>query len=231
MAHVISDRVRETTSTTGTGSFTLTGAAVGFSTFASKMTADGDTTWYCAVNGAEWEVGLGTRTSATVLERTAILDSSNSGSAVSFTSAPAVFMTMPASQLKPVADKCRVYLGTATNSASAAWAKVPLDTVSYDTNSIWVSGTKRVVPKKAGYYSVTVRTRTNTAGGITVMVNASTGSYVTGADIGTAFASGGTATVYCNGTTDYIESKVFTSSARAITTGPVDTWMEVVGPI
>ena len=88
MAHKVIDRCKETTSSTGTGNLTLTGAVSGFVAMASALTSNGDTSWFCAENGTEWEVFLGTRVSATELARTTVLSSSNSGSAVSFTAAP-----------------------------------------------------------------------------------------------------------------------------------------------
>lgn len=79
MAHIQEDRVKETTTTTGTGALTLAGAASGFRTFASVMAA-ADTCWYCISGGAEWEVGLGTYN--TTLTRTTILRSSNANAVV-----------------------------------------------------------------------------------------------------------------------------------------------------
>lgn len=64
MALVIKDRVQESTTTTGSGSFALGGAATGFAAFSSVL-ADGDTTYYAISNGnTEWEVGLGTYASS-----------------------------------------------------------------------------------------------------------------------------------------------------------------------
>lgn len=127
-------------------------------------------------------------------------------------------------------DKARVYLNTATDTTSAGWQKIPLDAVDFDTNSLWDVANKRIVPKKAGYYQVTVRMRTNTAGSsvVSVALNGS-GKVGVGSD-GNANATGGMATVYCNGTTDYIELKAFANSVRALTTGTFDTWLSVLGP-
>ena len=89
MALSLKDRVRESSSTTGTGTITLAGAYIGFQTFSSAI-SDGDTVYYTIHNTApgyetEWEVGLGTFTlSGTTLSRDTILSSSNSGSAVNF---------------------------------------------------------------------------------------------------------------------------------------------------
>ena len=59
MALVVKDRVRENSTTTGTGSLTLSGAVSGFQTFSSAI-GNTNTTYYAIVNGTEWEVGLGT---------------------------------------------------------------------------------------------------------------------------------------------------------------------------
>jgi hypothetical protein len=121
MTHIVADRVKETTSTTGTGSFTLTGAVSAFRTFASQM-ATSDTTWYCAVNGTEWEVGLGTLTASTTLARTTLYASST-GSAVSFTAGPVVFIDIPATAIVALAS--HVYIrdekasGTAGGTATS----------------------------------------------------------------------------------------------------------------
>jgi hypothetical protein len=104
MAHKIGNMIKEQASSTGTGAFALSGAVAGFNTFASKLTADGDTTWYSARNGNEWEIGLGTRTSASVLARTTVVESSNSNALVNFSAAPVVFCTVPAAQIQTTAS-------------------------------------------------------------------------------------------------------------------------------
>lgn len=97
MALVLADRVKETSTTTGTGTFTLAGAVDGFQTFAAI--GDGNTTFYTIAlqGGTEWEVGIGTYTSSgTTLARDTILSSSNSGSAVDFSAGTKdVFVTYP----------------------------------------------------------------------------------------------------------------------------------------
>jgi len=85
MAHITADRVRESSTTTGAGDFTLAGAVTGSRTFANAM-ASGDTCEYVISMGSQWEVGIGTLSGTTTLQRTTIVASSNSGSAVSFTS-------------------------------------------------------------------------------------------------------------------------------------------------
>jgi len=100
MALVLNDRVKETTTTTGTGTVNLGGAETGFETFVAGV-GDGNTTYYCITAGAEFEVGLGTVTDASpdTLSRTTILSSSNSDSAVDFSAGTKdVFCTLPASK-------------------------------------------------------------------------------------------------------------------------------------
>ena len=75
MALVIKDRVKETTSTTGTGTLTLAGAVGGFDSFAEV--GDGNTTYYSCTDGTDFEVGIGTYTaSGTTLSRDTVLESS-----------------------------------------------------------------------------------------------------------------------------------------------------------
>lgn len=98
MAHVYGDRVKDSTTTTGTGSLTLSGTApTGFQPFAARM-AVGDTCFYgIASAGSEWEVGIGTLTATTTLARTQVLASSSSGAAVSLSAGTKdVFITVPA---------------------------------------------------------------------------------------------------------------------------------------
>lgn len=98
MALVLKDRVKETTSTTGTGSVTLAGAVAGFQSF--SVIGNANTTFYAIVaqSPGQWEVGIGTYTSSgTVLSRDTVLASSNSGSLVNFSSGiKDVFVTYPA---------------------------------------------------------------------------------------------------------------------------------------
>jgi hypothetical protein len=99
MALVVNDRVKETSTTTGTGSFTLDGAVTGFETFSSAI-GNTNTTYYAIAlqGGAEFEVGLGT-VSAGALSRDTIISSSNSDAAVNFSAGTKdVFCTLPASK-------------------------------------------------------------------------------------------------------------------------------------
>jgi phosphotransferase system HPr-like phosphotransfer protein len=86
MALVLADRVRETTTTVGTGSVTLAGALTGYQTFSAAVGNSNTTYYVIAGQGtSEWEVGIGTYASAgNTLARTTVLASSNAGSLVTF---------------------------------------------------------------------------------------------------------------------------------------------------
>ena len=120
MALVINDRVKVTSTTTGTGAIALGSAVTGFETFAQGI-GNNNTTYYCIFNQgtSEFEVGLGTLdgTSAN-LTRTTVISSSNSDSAVDFSAGTKdVFCTLPASK--------SVYLdatGDPVGAASAGFA-------------------------------------------------------------------------------------------------------------
>ena len=115
MALVINDRVKVTSTTTGTGAFALGAAVTGFETFAQGI-GNNNTTYYCIFNQGttEFEVGLGTldATSAN-LTRTTVISSSNSDAAVDFAAGTKdVFCTLPASK--------SVYLDASGNPVGAA---------------------------------------------------------------------------------------------------------------
>jgi hypothetical protein len=101
MALVLNDRVKETTTTTGTGTFTLAGAVTGFETFGTGV-GNSNTTYYAVTlpGSAEFEVGLGTLSSdSSTLARTTVISSSNSDNAVNFSAGTkTIFCTLPASK-------------------------------------------------------------------------------------------------------------------------------------
>lgn len=102
MAFASADRVKETTTSTGTGTVSLDGAVSGFQTFVAGI-GDANTCHYAIVHqsAAEWEVGLGTVTDASpdTLARTAVYASSSGTSAVNFSAGTKdVFVTFPANE-------------------------------------------------------------------------------------------------------------------------------------
>jgi hypothetical protein len=95
----VADRVRDTTTTTGTGTITLSGTSpTGYQTFSAV--GNGNTTYYTINAGAQWEVGIGTYSGAgPTLSRDTVLASSNSGSLVDFAAGTKdVFCDYPASK-------------------------------------------------------------------------------------------------------------------------------------
>ena len=122
MALIINDRVKETSTTSGTGNITLGGVTAGQGnvTFNSGI-GTGNTTYYCIFEQGSnlFEIGLGTLSGSTTLERTTVINnSSGNTSKISFTGGTLdVFGTMPAAKT--------VYLdasGTPVGAASAGFA-------------------------------------------------------------------------------------------------------------
>ena len=121
MALVVKDRVKETTTTTGTGTYTLGGAVTGFETFTANL-SNSDTTYYTCTDGTNFEVGIGTFTSSgTTLARTTILASSNSNNEVNWSSGSReIFITYPADKAVfkdasghiTIPDDKKLYFGT-----------------------------------------------------------------------------------------------------------------------
>lgn len=133
MALVLKDRVQETSTTTGTSTFSLAGAVTEFQTFSSAI-GNGNTTYYAAYlsGGNEWEVGIGT-VGAGTLSRDTILASSNSGNIVTFSAGTKyVFCTYPAGK--------SVYLDASgsisepiVNISGITGAISTVDTITFDT--------------------------------------------------------------------------------------------------
>jgi len=117
MALVLKDRVKETTTTTGTGTVTLAGAVTGYQAFSAI--GDGNTTHYVIedANGTGWEVGIGTYTlSGTTLARTTVLASTNSDSQITLSSGThTVFCGYPAGKSVNTADNLSAMAATTSS--------------------------------------------------------------------------------------------------------------------
>jgi hypothetical protein len=140
MALVINDRVKETTTTTGTGTVSLAGAVTGFETFAAGI-GNSNTVYYCIAHQdqAEFEVGLGTLDGdSSDLARTTIISSSNSDSAVDFSAGTKdVFCTIPASKmLFKDASGTIGNFDAATITANTAFVPDASDGASLGTSSL-----------------------------------------------------------------------------------------------
>jgi hypothetical protein len=126
MALVINDRVRETSTTSGTGTLNLAGIVTGFQTFVAGI-GDGNTTYYAIFEEGTnlFEIGIGTVTDATpdTLSRDTVLsNSSGNTSKISFSGATlSVFCTMPASK-SVYLNASGVPVGAASNGFAVAMA-------------------------------------------------------------------------------------------------------------
>ena len=174
MALIVNDRVRESTTVTGTGTATLLGAIAGYQAF--SVIGNGNTCYYTISDqlGANWEVGIGTYTlSGATLARTTVLKSSNANALVSFTAGTKdVFVTYPAGtavsgggggeyptiqptlnldfantrQLDPRITFVRNSTATYYDGQTSAMAEQNLLTYSQDfSNGVWAKGTASVV--------------------------------------------------------------------------------------
>ena len=126
MALVINDRVKENSTTSGTGNITLAGIAAGQGnvTFNSAI-GTGNTNYYCIFEQGTnpFEIGLGTLSGSTTLERTTVINnSSGNTSKISFTGGTLdVFVTMPAAKTVYL-DASGTPVGAASNGFALAMA-------------------------------------------------------------------------------------------------------------
>ena len=148
MALVLADRVKETTTTTGTGTITLLGAVTGYQSFAAIGNAN--TTYYAIVGPTtEWEVGIGTYTSSgTTLSRDTVLASSNSGSLVNFSAGTKdVFCDYPAGRavqggMGYIENIATISVSSTINAGNNAISGGPVTinsgiTVTVPSGSVW----------------------------------------------------------------------------------------------
>ena len=97
------DRIVETTTTTGTGTYNLAGAKPGFQAFVDRITS-GNTVEYCCTDGVDFEIAVGTFTDASpdTLARTTIISSTNSDAAVNWgTGTKDIFIMLSSSRVVP----------------------------------------------------------------------------------------------------------------------------------
>ena len=122
MAFVLNDRVKQTSTSTGTGTINLTGTETGFETFVTGI-GDGNSCFYAIANDgtSEFEVGIGTVTDAATdtLSRTTVISSSNSDNLVNFSAGTkTVFCTYPAKRAPSAAMTATTYITTHNSTIS-----------------------------------------------------------------------------------------------------------------
>ncbi len=184
MSLIIADRVLEASTTTGTGVFTLTGASLGFRSFAS-VCAVADTVWYYiegvnsfGVPTGEYEYGLGTYSAANQLTRTTVRGSSNGGSAVNFTAGTKLVGISPMAPFDSATKlEWRNLIGVGEVSALTALVSINGGPLAGFRNKVingdfsqWQRGTSGVGVAGGFAYLAVDQWYTNCVGGITATV-------------------------------------------------------------
>ena len=152
MSLVLADRVRQTSTTTGSGTFTLDGSVTGFQSFSAI--GDGNTTYYTITLDSQWEVGIGTYSAGTLARDTVI--SSSTGSKIVFGAGTKdVFVTLPSQK-------------AVTAGSDATLTKLTTPTVQA-TNSAGLSlknsvGTTQISMGAGGGDNISVNVSTNMNG-------------------------------------------------------------------
>jgi hypothetical protein len=192
------------------------------------LTTNGDTSWFCAVNGTEWEVFLGTRVNATTLARTTVFSSSNAGSAVNFTSAPVVFSTVPGTKINygPAFSAIK----NATQSVPATtFTKVEFQTKEFDTDLAFDAVTNyRFQPNIAGYYQISGRIGTTApfSANSLVLIYKNGTAFKPGVQVNSSsYGLNVSALIYMNGSSDYIELYAYLGSALTLA-GTTDNYFQ-----
>ena len=172
MALVLKDRVKETTTTTGTGTITLAGAVTGFQSFSTIGNAN--TTYYCIAGQgtSEWEVGIGTYTSAgTTLSRDTVLASSAGGTTkVTFSAGTKdVFVTYPAGKGVTVGGPATPGTIQETIYPLTDAASISIDPANGSIQTLTLAGTARTLTygSMLDGQAVTLMINDGTAGTIT----------------------------------------------------------------
>ena len=204
MALVLNDRVKETTTTTGTGTLNLAGAVTGFETFVAGI-GNSNTTYYAITlpGTAEFEVGLGTITDASpdTLARTTVISSSNSDSAVNFSAGTkTVFCTMPASK--------SVFLDASGNATLGADLSVGDDlTVNGGVIDLKNTGSQSELrmyceSSNAHYAQLTAPAHADFSGNISIVLPTTAGTVALTSQIPTSGISSGNVATFTSGVAD-----------------------------
>ena len=174
MALILKDRVKETTSTTGTGAISLGGAVANFQAF-SAVLSDTDTTYYAIIDvtNSDYEIGLGTYSSGgNTLARTTILESSNGGSAVSFgAGSKNVFIAYPAEKSVYLDDSNQLVINSTAVTSTPAELNI-LDGVTATTAELNILDGVTATTAEINYLDVTTLGTTEASKAVTADSNA-----------------------------------------------------------
>ena len=225
------DRVLETSTTTGTGTYTLAGAMAGFRA-ASAACANGDTAYYYAedvdVNGVPtggYEIGIGTWATGNTLARTTIHTSSNANAAVSWAAGTRrISLSLTAAALANYVTKGSAFSarlnGSQTIAAAFTDTKIEFSAENYDTDNRYDTTLFRFTPP-AGYYQVncTIKIPAASGGGVLrIYKNGTFYRQIAQATTSAELTLSGGLTMYLNGT-DYIEMWTYLYAAGSFVSG------------
>jgi hypothetical protein len=229
MALVVADRVKETTTTTGTGAITLAGAETNFVTFSSVL-SNADTTYYAIVDNTNsaFEVGLGTyASSGNTITRTTIISSSNSNNAVDLQAGSKdVFVTLPSNKFPLLDASGNVDINGGTidgttigGSSAAAGTFTTANATTVDTTNIEATNIKAKDGTSAG--SIADSTGVVTIASSVLTTTDINGGTADGVTIGGSTAAAGTFTTFTStGIDDNADATAITiDSSEAVAIG------------
>ena len=190
MSLVLADRVRQTTTSTGTGTITLDGSVEGFQSF--SVIGNANTTYYTIAGGTQWEVGIGTYSSGT-LARTTVISSSTGSKLDLAVGTKDVFVTLPAENtVTSIASSDGSVIVTATGSvvdlavSQTSPASVLVERVRNSTGAtltkgtaVYISGATGQLPTVSKALATSDATSAQTLGLITSDLDNNSNGYVT----------------------------------------------------
>ena len=190
MSLVLADRVRQTTTSTGTGTITLDGSVAGFQSFA--VIGNANTTYYTIAGGTQWEVGIGTYSSGT-LARTTVISSSTGSKLDLAAGTKDVFVTLPAENtVTSIASADASIIVTTVGStvdlsvSQTSPASVLVEQVRNSTGAtltkgtaVYISGATGQLPTVSKALATSDATSAQTLGLITTDLDNNSNGYVT----------------------------------------------------